>query len=648
MKKIIRILSTSIISFFLLFIAISNGVALSPVDSEFPIEPDIEPESPQDPNLTPENQTDPPSPQWFYYKCQWIYGIPLTWFMHQMGPGTGQKPPAEEPGEEDPVPPDITPPEDPPEQGIILPPGEQPGPPKPPTPPDQEDNISIDLDIDSNNDGSITEEDDPIEEEAPGKNVTLNNDDDNHNTTQDRYEDGIVDNENDLVEMELSVQRNGTAEQEPFEWKLSYDSLKAIVYDADSNEMISDNVWYSSDEYFPPSELFLEGIIVSNDPGDVTIEAFIRTEECQSSDRVCATVVSKKWTIMIYLDGDNDLEPWHLIDFNEISSIGSNDNVCYVVIFDRIPGVAVEYGWSDTRQGVIYQSDVPDLSWGERIGEKNMGDPNTLIDFTHWAISEYPAENYGLILENHGMGWSGACTDFTSNNDFLSTKEIENALASIDTHIDLLRFDACLMANIEVAYEVRNEASVYVASETINNPFSCPYDTIFTNLNNNPDMSPTELAFEFVDNTGLCQSAVNLNTLNILSSSVSNLATIIKNSANESDYRILQNARNLSKYIILGGDPDYAPFPYDLGKLLYAITISPDLNITIKVAAETTYQIFDQTVIASKHWSTGLSIYFQEPGNAPNPDYNSQHLAFANDTQWDEFLQWWETGPDGL
>lgn len=644
MKKTRKIFSTCIISFFLLCITISNGVALSPIDPELPLEPGIEPGSPQDPNLIPDNETDFPSPQWFYHNGQWIYGIPFYVFMHQFGPGADQKPPFENPGEEDPYPPgsEITPP---PDQGITPPPGEQPDPPEPPTPPEQEDDISIDLDIDSNNDGSITEEDDSIEEEVPGKNVTLNNDDDNYNTTQDRYEESIVDNENDLVEMELSVQRNETAAQESFEWKLGYESSKAIVYDADNHQMISNNVWYSSDEYFPPSDLFLEGITVSNDPGDVIIEAFVRTDECQSSDRVCATVVSKKWTIMIYLDGDNDLEPWHLIDFNEISSIGSNDNVCYVVIFDRIPGLAEEYGWSDTRQGVINPGDVPDLSWGESIGEKNMGDTTTLFDFTHWAISEYPAEHYGLILENHGMGWSGACSDVTSNDDFLSTKEIENALASIDTPIDLLRFDACLMANIEVAYELRNEASVYVASETINNPFSCPYDTIFANLNNNPDMSPTELAVEFVNNVEICQSAVNLGLLQGLSLSVSTLATTIMNVANESDYTILQHNRNYSQLNLY--DPSYEPFPYDLGKFLYRTYNSPDLNSTIREVAESSYQLFDQAIIATHHFLTGLSINFQDPGSSPDPTYDNLHLAFTNDTQWDEFLQWWETGPDG-
>ncbi|MBD0342383.1 MAG: peptidase C11 clostripain, partial [Microcoleus sp. Co-bin12] len=40
---------------------------------------------------------------------------------------------------------------------------------------------------------------------------------------------------------------------------------------------------------------------------------------------------------------------------------------------------------------------------------------------------------------------------------------------------------------------------------------------------------------------------------------------------------------------------------------------------------------------------TGLSIYFQSRGEALNPDYNSTIIDFAADTQWDEFLNWWQS-----
>jgi len=43
----------------------------------------------------------------------------------------------------------------------------------------------------------------------------------------------------------------------------------------------------------------------------------------------------------------------------------------------------------------------------ESVGEVDMGDPQTLIDFVTWAVQKYPAQKYALILSDHGGGWTG-------------------------------------------------------------------------------------------------------------------------------------------------------------------------------------------------------------------------------------------------
>ena len=48
----------------------------------------------------------------------------------------------------------------------------------------------------------------------------------------------------------------------------------------------------------------------------------------------------------------------------------------------------------------------------EDIGEANMGDPQTVVDFANWAIHNYPADNYCFIFCGHGYGWKGGtCPD---------------------------------------------------------------------------------------------------------------------------------------------------------------------------------------------------------------------------------------------
>ena len=62
----------------------------------------------------------------------------------------------------------------------------------------------VDIDTDSNNDGSINDSDEPIEEDSPGKYVELNADDDNSNGIPDINEMGPVTGENDLVPVNLA------------------------------------------------------------------------------------------------------------------------------------------------------------------------------------------------------------------------------------------------------------------------------------------------------------------------------------------------------------------------------------------------------------------------------------------------------------
>lgn len=64
--------------------------------------------------------------------------------------------------------------------------------------------VGTDIDTDSNNDGTITQSDDLIEENYPGKYIELNIDDDNANEVQDRDDTGAVTGEDDLAEVRLA------------------------------------------------------------------------------------------------------------------------------------------------------------------------------------------------------------------------------------------------------------------------------------------------------------------------------------------------------------------------------------------------------------------------------------------------------------
>ncbi len=182
-----------------------------------------------------------------------------------------------------------------------------------------------------------------------------------------------------------------------------------------------------------------------------------------------------EWTYMVYLDGDNNLEGAGIDDFMEMSSVGSSPAVNIVVQFDRITGYVSSYGdWTTCKRFLVTQGMTPTAANALiDLGECNMGDLNTLDAFVTWAMTDFPADNYALILWNHGSGWKsinnwvpwaddlkdakdagltrGICVDNT-NNDYLSLQETKVALTG--KYVQLLGYDACLMHMIEVVYQV--------------------------------------------------------------------------------------------------------------------------------------------------------------------------------------------------
>lgn len=370
-----------------------------------------------------------------------------------------------------------------------------------------------------------------------------------------------------------------------------------------------------------------------------------------------------EWTVMIYLDADNNLESAGINDINEMEIVGSTTDVNIVIQADRIPGYDISNSdWTNTRRYYITQDfDLYQISSDlkSELGELNMGDPQTLIDFASWAITEYPAEKYLLVIWNHGGGFrSPAYTtrdiawDDTSGGDKITMPELEYALSAISTQIgkkiDIVGMDACLMAMIEVAYQIKDYADILVASEENEPGDGWPYDTILAQLVSNPLMSPKQLSDDIVNkyiysypSYEVTQSAIDLSYMDTLVSQLSSLAQNIK-----SDSMTPSN-----KYIIAAYNSQYySQSPYSLekefidlydfcNKLLVYSNSSNVKNITLNIQ-----QILNSAVINSDYngvsvsGSKGLSIYFPYYSGYINIKYSDTN--FARDTKWDEMLSY--------
>ncbi len=121
------------------------------------------------------------------------------------------------------------------------------------------------------------------------------------------------------------------------------------------------------------------------------------------------------WTVMLYQDADDKvLEKDIYIDFNEAERIGSTDQVQIVAQVDRYrAGYNGDGDWSSTKRFFITQDGDLERarSASADLGEVNMADAGTLVDFVEWSVQNYPADKYVLIMSDHGIGWPGGWSD---------------------------------------------------------------------------------------------------------------------------------------------------------------------------------------------------------------------------------------------
>jgi len=227
---------------------------------------------------------------------------------------------------------------------------------------------------------------------------------------------------------------------------------------------------------------------------------------------------SKKWTVLLYMDGNNNLYGPMYDAMKGLESVGSNQDVNLVVeiggnpgenhhggFLDKIMESANKHKKIDTVKRYYVTKDYlhsdkitsPQLA---DLGKQDMGDPKVVSDFLKWGIQNYPADHYAVIFFNHGAGFAGSLSDEASGN-LVDTNElkvvVEEAAQAAGKKIDLVDFDSCLMAQIEVADAIKDSARYMVASEETERGMAQPLPRIMKDLQEGSTglaMDPADLA----------------------------------------------------------------------------------------------------------------------------------------------------------
>lgn len=180
-----------------------------------------------------------------------------------------------------------------------------------------------------------------------------------------------------------------------------------------------------------------------------------------------------KWTMLLYLDADNSRDGERLLtEFRQsVDDLKQLNHPC-VQIAAQIDGPpSSNIAISQTVRYLI----KPDGSTpsSEPFGEAQMDTPKDLSEFIQWGQSNLPADHYYLAIADHGNAYQGIAFDHTSPNSeswntYLTANELRAALIAPGVlPIDILHLDACSMALLDVAYEVRDNVDYLIASQYI-------------------------------------------------------------------------------------------------------------------------------------------------------------------------------------
>ena len=222
----------------------------------------------------------------------------------------------------------------------------------------------------------------------------------------------------------------------------------------------------------------------------------------------------KEWTIMIFMNSKNNLSQsalfglsgnWAQKDLDEMKKVGTTDKV----------NVVVELGATGKGSKRILVGKGGLFSSGETVYSRDagadMGDYKRVIEFVKWSKQTFPSKKYMLILWNHGLGWidpvmnrpgagsadKGILFDDETRN-YVRTRELGEILRQ-GGYVDVFAMNACLMQMAEVAYEVKDNTGLIVASEDTMLAYGFDYEKLLNFMNANTGADSDQISDFFIN-----------------------------------------------------------------------------------------------------------------------------------------------------
>jgi hypothetical protein len=373
------------------------------------------------------------------------------------------------------------------------------------------------------------------------------------------------------------------------------------------------------------------------------------------------------WTIMVYMTG-HDLNNEARNDINEmewaLSQLPSSVNIA--VSWDQWAGEGTvgqaayawptgsnsQPAWNSYGRSLLKPDTTPSAINNMIVsqfdilpGDRNTGDPNTLIDFMKWGAQQAPAERYLLMMWGHGGGLLGSNFDPESSGDEISVNEMAAALGApgVPT-FDIVGYDNCVMGMTEIAYALSAHVPGFFLGSQEDVPgYGHDYTTVFGSLTTAPRTVSSEIVAQGIVDSFQTQKNQNYDVLStysaIRSSAMPALAARLSDfvASTQSfaplDWAIL---RIWTVPVHTYGGKKFA----DLGQFLGYVANNATVPAVAKQYAAQAKAALDLAVIrrTSDAWnSTGLSIYLRSDGYFDSR-YDTDAPLFIAATGWSDFI----------
>lgn len=376
---------------------------------------------------------------------------------------------------------------------------------------------------------------------------------------------------------------------------------------------------------------------------------------------VTDAAAKKPWTFLVYLAAANDLNPYASLDLQEMMKIGSNANINIIVYLtlhkDGKPKV--------TQKLYIQKGSMTQIG-SDMV--RDSGDVATLEEALQWACMDYPSDSIAVVMWDHGSGPlnrsqimmpKGVCYDFDTGH-YLTDRDCLQAFSWArdvlrgGKKFDIIAFDACLLASLEMAYTLSSCADYLVASEETIPGNGYQYAYLLSPFAKGTLDSLSFAKFmvtaynqEYAGTTDYTLSATDLNALKSLVNNCNAVSQVLTTQLKGKNKTTVKSTikKSVSTPACASFDEgtyiDLCQFYKNLLKNISGLKLSSSLAVQFKQVLNNGINAF-KTIIKANVMSAnynqvgGLSMYFSR--RTIDPSYYGLHWT-ENNPNWLSFLE---------